>query len=785
MGKKKCKTKEEIGEDFCFHCKDGGQIRFCDFRDCLKAYHADCVGKEESFVESEDRWICAVCGRCISISEFVHVRGYRGFCSHCLKLALLIENGEDVDSDGTKIDFNDSETYEFLFKEYWELMKVKEGLTAKDVRTASNLLMTGSRSDFNSNEIEESEEDTDEYEISSDYEEQVDTEEGHKLVRKGKRSKEKLGTMKKMKSSNKEFIGWGSKPIIDFLSKIGKDTSQKLSQDDVTSIIIAYCKENKLFHPQKKKKIVCDAKLRAVFGRKAINMISVYNQLTAHFAENMEQPSDDESTSSIEEKDDTSSMACKRPRKLVLDRKPAEQEPSHVSHNCSAAIIAENVKLVYLKKSLVERLLENHECFEGKMMGSFIRAKSDPNDYSQKNSYQLLQVTGIKTYSSNTEKQKILLQVTNRLDYIPINNLSDDDFCEEECKDLLQRVRNGLLKKPTVAELYEKAKSLHEDITKHWITRELTRLQTCIDHANEKGKRRELFEYMEKRLLLQKSSEQARLINELPKVIADIPEPTFDDLLERDEQVSHKHEAQPPIWGLQHKALVDTRDDGKDVTGRSLFSTFDDLLERDEQVSHKHEGQLPIWGLQHKAVVDTRDDRKDVRAVEVEECQVGVPTISEKQQHFDVPTCKDFAKKSCISAAKSQTHQEQHQSILPKEHPCSETLVSCTSKQDEATVIQESKLKSEGPSEVQLIELSDDDGHLRVEDKKQNSENPNCPMWYCASPQGETRGPLPLSLLKQWRDSSAFELKCKVWKSGQSSAEAILLSDAIRLLFPE
>ena len=44
---------------------------------------------------------------------------------------------------------------------------------------------------------------------------------------------------------------------------------------------------------------------------------------------------------------------------------------------------------------------------------------------------------------------------------------------------------------------------------------------------------------MEKRLLLQKSSEQARLIHELPEVIADILEPTFDDLLKQNEQENH------------------------------------------------------------------------------------------------------------------------------------------------------------------------------------------------------------------------------------------------------
>ncbi|XP_022942556.1 uncharacterized protein At5g08430-like [Cucurbita moschata] len=773
MVKKKCTRKEEIGEDFCFICKDGGLLRFCDFKDCLKAYHPECVGREDSSVESEDRWTCdwhscflchktskfrcvccpqAVCGRCIFNAEFVRVRGWRGFCNHCLQLTLLIEDGKDVDIDGTKVDFNDRETYEFLFKEYWELMKKKQGLTAELVHMASNLLKKGRN--FR-NEIEESEEDTDEYEISSDYEELVDTEEGHKLVRKCKRSKEKLcTTRKKMKSSDQKFIGWGSKPVIEFLSTIGKDTRKKLSQHDVTSIITTYCKENKLFHPLKKKKIICDAKLQAVFGRKSMNVNTVHKHLTAHFAENMEQSSDDESTSSIEEKDDNSSMACKKPRKLISDRKPAELELSDVSHTCSAAIISANIKLVYLKRSLVERLLENPECFEGKMIGSFIRVKSDPNDYSQKNSYQLLQVTGIVIDSSNTGKQEILLQVTYRLDYIPIYNLSDDDFCEEECEDLRQRMKNGLLKNPTVMELFEKAKSLHEDITKHWITEELARLQTCIDHANEKGWRRELFEYMEKRLLLQKSSEQARLIHELPEVIADILEPTFDDLLKQNEQENHM-------------------------------------------------------------LVDGRDDRKVATAAMVEECLIGMQTISEKQQHFEVSTCKDFAQKSyisavefqtheqqhqpilpkekvckgfatksCIPAAEFQPHKEQHQSILPKKHAYSKPLLSSIKRQSEYINIQKSKFKSKRASEVELIELSDNED-LKAEDKMQTSENPNFSLWYCASPQGETRGPLPLSLLKQWRDRSSFELKCKVWKNGQSSQEGIPLSDAIRLFFPE
>ncbi|CBI27724.3 unnamed protein product, partial [Vitis vinifera] len=52
-------------------------------------------------------------------------------------------------------------------------------------------------------------------------------------------------------------------------------------------------------------------------------------------------------------------------------------------------------------------------------------------------------------------------------------------------------MKDGLLKRLTVVELKQKAQRLHEDITKHWIARELDLLQNLIDRANEKGWRKE------------------------------------------------------------------------------------------------------------------------------------------------------------------------------------------------------------------------------------------------------------------------------------------------------
>ncbi|KAM1531207.1 hypothetical protein ACFX1Z_020197 [Malus domestica] len=121
MPRKSKRRKEEICEDYCFRCKDGGAVRICDYKDCLKVYHPQCVEKDDSFLKSKDRWTCnrhscficqripkfycfccpqAVCGRCLCDAEFAVVKGSEGFCNHCLKLAIMIEENVDVDSDG-------------------------------------------------------------------------------------------------------------------------------------------------------------------------------------------------------------------------------------------------------------------------------------------------------------------------------------------------------------------------------------------------------------------------------------------------------------------------------------------------------------------------------------------------------------------------------------------------------------------------------------------------------------------------------------------------------------
>lgn len=277
------------------------------------------------------------------------------------------------------------------------MIKSKEGLASKHVY---KLLNKGADTEhIDSNDIFEGEEAISEFEVGNELtsdNEDLNNRKRHKGIKRWKSNKGKQSVInKKVKSNKREFDGWGSKLLFEFLASIGEETKQELSQHDVTSIVIRYCEKHKLFHPEKKKKkIICDPMLKSLLGRKSVNKNSIHNLLTPHFAENFEQSEDDFGYSS-EGKGGNVSMACKRQRISSTDRNSQKKEAiPDVQTSCFASVIAENIKLVYLKRSLVEELSKQSEVFDDKVMGSYVRIKSDPYDYSQKNSHQLVEVTG-------------------------------------------------------------------------------------------------------------------------------------------------------------------------------------------------------------------------------------------------------------------------------------------------------------------------------------------------------------------------------------------------------
>lgn len=529
-----------------------------------------------------------------------------------------------------------------------------------------------------------------------------------------------------------EFVGWGSKPLIEFLQSIGKDTSRTYSQQEVTVIVTEYVNSNHLLNPQKKKRVLCDARLHSLFGKKSIPRIKIYDLLEVHFSENHDE-SEDESSDCSKEED---ILIASKGRKSTGS--PMKKVPV-VPKNCFAAVIAENIKLVYLKRSLVQDLLKTPGSFEDKIVGGFVRAKSDPNDYIRKNSYQLQQVEGVKEVPAASDAAfEIQLQLSNLMKDISILSLSDDDFNEEEFEDLRERIKAGSLKRPTVLELESKAQVLHKDITKHWIEREVVLLQKRIDHANEKGWRKQLFEFLERKQLLQTKKEQDRLFSVMPKVVAEELEPevkTVDALEENVVEQERENGCSPkstPIGATDNSGAGDTVIPSNRIFVNGDAFTADgngDIMVPSNRISVSGDASVADGNDQHADMIqEQRDTTISVRVERSGDMQV-------------VASGEDVV-----------TPQVQVQA-----------------------------------TQTEVIELSDDDPD--VEDQKYGEQstdvNPEDPIWHYLDPQGIIRGPFPLTLLKHWSDVGYyFGPSFSVWKVGQSPLEAVLLVDVLRQFFP-
>lgn len=531
-----------------------------------------------------------------------------------------------------------------------------------------------------------------------------------------------------------EFIGWASRPLLEFLEAVGEDTVKKHSQRDVSEFVTKYVHDKGLV--KKNKRVECDEILRALFGRPSVSRTKIYDLLEEHFAENLDDSDDDLLYSSEEEnyKERSSKSNC------IGNKKKGFESPK----SCFAAIIPENIKLVYLKRTLVQEFLKVPESFECKIVGSFVRMKSDPNDIYQKNRFQLQQVTGVKMLSGASDAgNETGLQVSHHFKDVPICMLSDDNFSEEEMEDLRDRIKTGLLKKMTVVELNLKAKMLHEDITKHWIAKEISLLQKLIDHANEKGRRRELFDLLERRKQLQKPSEQENLLATIPNVIAEELVP--DETLAMSSEKAERDCCSPK------SALRSSDVSSADASG------FEDL-------SNLSEVTFKDWN------VVTYKDGIDAN------CAIPIEALNRHESFYKTPKqVEETSYQSFEFVQLEQLNPNLIGNVTPKEMPVTNSKESKPQQNSEKTAV---------PTEV--IDLSDDESE--PEDEMGTNEIVNefsdNAIWHYFDPQGKIQGPFSLNILKRWSNYNYFHPGFKVWKTGQSQNEAVHLVDVLRKAFP-
>ncbi|KAF8048408.1 hypothetical protein N665_2525s0002 [Sinapis alba] len=567
--------KDNKEEDVCFICFDGGDLVLCDRRNCPKAYHPACINRDEAFFRTTAKWNCgwhicskcqksssfmcytcsfSVCKRCIADADYVFVRGNMGLCGTCIKPIMLIENIAHGDVQAVKVDFDDKLSWEYLFKVYWLCLKEELSLTVDELTRAYNpwkevpytVPKVELRNDHTRNNA------------YSSCNPALDVVENGTKRRKTSGSptlpikldaKNPSNTLKKLPGDT----NWATKELLEFLSFMRNGDTSVLSQFDVQGLLLDYIKKKNLRDPHQKSQVICDLMLVKLFGKQRVGHLEMLKLLESHFLI-QEKPKDEQNTngetthavpSQVEE------VSVQDPSVRDSKRKMPRKTDGRVQNenlDAYAAIDVHNINLIYLRRKFIETLLDDINKVHEKVAGTILRIKVSGSD-QKLDIHRLVQVVGTSkaaaSYQLGAKTTDVMLEILNldKREVISIDQLSDQNVTEDECKRLRQSIKCGLNKRLTVGDILKTAATLQAMRINEALEAEILKVKHLRDRASEKGHRKELRECVEKLGLLESPEQRQRLLQEVPEVHTDPSDPSHssaeDAVLSTREQDNH------------------------------------------------------------------------------------------------------------------------------------------------------------------------------------------------------------------------------------------------------
>lgn len=194
---------------------------------------------------------------------------------------------------------------------------------------------------------------------------------------------------------------WASKELLEFVKHMKNGDTSALTQFDVQTLLVDYVQRNDLWDPHQKTQIVCDQRLKNIFGKPRVDHIEMLKLLDFHFLDkegsqkNLFVPVEvvGSAASMIADGNIKGSPKPINSRKRKTRRK-TENRVAQLDLNEYAAIDVHNINLIYLRRKLMETLIENRESFDDKVVGSIVRIKISDNDQKPE-VHRLVQVIGI------------------------------------------------------------------------------------------------------------------------------------------------------------------------------------------------------------------------------------------------------------------------------------------------------------------------------------------------------------------------------------------------------
>ncbi|KAG2694263.1 hypothetical protein I3843_08G129400 [Carya illinoinensis] len=192
----------------------------------------------------------------------------------------------------------------------------------------------------------------------------------------------------------------------------------------------------------------------------------------------------------------------------------------------------------------MEGLMDDVDKFHDKVVGSIVRIRIPGNDQKQE-TYRLVQVAGTnkvaKPYKLGQRNTDLMLEILNldKKEVISIDEVSNQEFSEDECKHLRRSMKCGLIKWLTVGEIQAKAMTLQPVRVNDGLEAEIIGLNHLRDRASEKGHEKEFRECMERIQLLSSPEERQRRLLEIIEVHID---PKMDPSYESEDNVGELDE---------------------------------------------------------------------------------------------------------------------------------------------------------------------------------------------------------------------------------------------------
>ncbi|KAM3262946.1 hypothetical protein ACQJBY_053222 [Aegilops geniculata] len=487
----------------------------------------------------------SACKVCVKHGKFFAVRGAKGFCDTCYGTILLIETKDEGDDTKVRVDFDDRFTWEYLFKLYWSDLKGKLSLTMEE--------LTGAKSRWSApiayarKEKDESSDDL----YDANYDDGAGKRRRANPSRKrGKKRQNpqsvcsvtvedvKVATGNAEKLPKKEpsdgvslplNTKWASPELLEFVGHMRDGDQSFISQFDVQALLLEYIKKNDLRDPRRKSQVICDSRLHRLFKKTHVAHFEMLRLLEMHC------PVSDASTVNNGNRGDINLNSAQidasgygevadKPypdRKMRMHRKMERESQSNL--NDYAAIDMHNISLIYLRRSLMEDLIDD-PMFSDKVSGGFVRIKI--TDVGQKQDmYRLVKVVGThkvaEKYNIGKKKTNFALEILNlrKKEIITMDTISNQDFTQEECKRLRQSMKYGLIDRLKVV--------LHFILTPDDLT----------DSKGDIQDKATIFQSVRVNDLLNNSEERARRINEVLEVHIDSHmDPDYESSEEMDDK---------------------------------------------------------------------------------------------------------------------------------------------------------------------------------------------------------------------------------------------------------